>query len=262
VGYKGVVNYRKTLAENQQAWPVTAHPWRRHVLFLLPVLVAVACFHILLLPNARELKMQYPTVTAGLRWATTYLVIVFYAVYAVLLVDAVRKKDYPRQRLVWRYVAVQIVVGLLIVSAIKSGLGLPRPNYADKGICPAFFKHPHAPTPDHYRSVLGVLCLPKGSHQAFPSGHTADILISTLPLALFYWNRYRHAVVILCSLSAVLVVFSRLWLGSHHAIDTLGGAALACVGVYFILRRPPARTATILPARPVSVPPSLAVPNG
>ncbi|MCL2700120.1 MAG: phosphatase PAP2 family protein [Phycisphaerae bacterium] len=210
-----------------------AYPWKQHLLLLLPVLAGIVFFHVWLSSHIHEHKAHYATVTSALLFVTSYGVYVFYATYAVLLIDAIRTRDAQRLRLVLRVIIVQLVVGLLVVHALKNTFGYPRPGV--EGVRPAHFKSPQTPAPEGYRTVLNVLCLPRSPHQSFPSGHTTDILISTLPLALFYWRRY-WPVAVLCGTVATLVVFSRLWLCNHHVVDTLGGVVLASIGVYFIIR--------------------------
>ena len=246
-----IKRYAKTVVANQADWPVVAYPWGRHLLVLLPVLASIVFFHVWIASHIGEYRTQHAAVTAMLKFATKYLLWVFYAAYVVLMIDAIRRKDYPRQRLVWRYLIFQLAISVMVVPALKNVLGHPRPGH--EGTKPAYFKSPQAQTPDGYHTVLGVLCCPKGAHESFPSGHTTDILISTLPLALYYWRRYGYSVVVLCGLSAVMVVFSRLWLGMHHVEDALGSVVLASVGAYCILKKPPCGN-TQPPPRP-TVPP-------
>jgi len=213
--------------------------------FLLPVLVAVLLFHFWIRPHIPDHREQYTAVTAVLKFVTTNLIPMFYLLYAILLIVAIWRKDYTGLHLVLRYIVIQLLISLLVVHTIKNTLGLPRPGHEETKM--SFLKKPQVETPDDYRSVLGVFAIPRGAHQSFPSGHTTDILISTMLLALYVRNHppaWRHVITTLCGLSALLVVFSRLWLERHHAVDTLGGMVLACIGVYLILRKLPARQTT------------------
>ena len=74
----------------------------------------------------------------------------------------------------------------------------------------------------------------------FPSGHAMGSLAFALALALLVWNtRWRWLALLTAGLFALVVGFSRLYLGVHFPSDVLAGfmASLAWVlGVFLIVR--------------------------
>ncbi len=69
------------------------------------------------------------------------------------------------------------------------------------------------------------LLLPMPPFPAFPSGHTAAAFATATVLALRLRNR---SLTLLAILGALLISFSRIYLGHHYPSDLLGGAVLGC----------------------------------
>ena len=231
--------------------------WLSTVLvFLLPSLLGIALFYVLL----RDIpKDALPSLTAVMRLITHHVKTLFYVIYALLFIHALLRRDKPRQRFCVRYLIAQLLFAALLVHLIKNGLGWARPLAENPDALPAFFNTAATPPPDGYRSLLwNTLCIPRSHHQSMPSGHTVDILISTLPLALLWSANGRgsgvrgqgsvsglsqffifHFSFFICAASAALVIFSRLWLRAHHPHDTLAGIAIALLATLTIPKNAP-----------------------
>ena len=69
------------------------------------------------------------------------------------------------------------------------------------------------------------LLLPMPPFPAFPSGHTAVAFATATVLAL---RLRQRTVTLLAILGALLISFSRIYLGHHYPSDLLGGAVLGC----------------------------------
>ena len=67
------------------------------------------------------------------------------------------------------------------------------------------------------------------SHQSFPSGHTAAAFVGFGIISMLYPNRWIQ---LFCGLSAVLVGYSRLYLGQHYLRDVMASAFIALLLLY------------------------------
>lgn len=150
-------------------------------------------------------RAQYPGLATALSWMTDLIVWGFYAAWLGLLIQGLRQGDKARIRLVLAYVAVQIIVSLALVRVLKMAIGRPRPGQG------AWFE----PMTGH------------GTHHSMPSGHTTDVAVSALPLAMV-WQRAAFS--LLLGLLLGLEGFSRIYLGWHHPTDVFFGWLLGSVG--------------------------------
>lgn len=106
---------------------------------------------------------------------------------------------------------LSLVATLALTLALQELIGRPRPH--------------------------GVrLVLPTPAFHSYPSGHAAMAWCAATLLAL----SYRRSAVIACALlGAMLISFSRVYLGHHHPSDLMGGAVLGaavgafCYGLFF-----------------------------
>lgn len=90
----------------------------------------------------------------------------------------------------------------------------------------AFFIHGHRPT--FYFSERGVdLHLIEGVRSqipfTFPSGHTSEFFLFALFFCLYSKSKLVHFA---CSILAITMAISRVYLSKHFLIDTVGGALL------------------------------------
>lgn len=210
-----VTDYRAHLGE----WkPVFS--WEAVGAFLGPAIIGILIYLAIRDAPGYLRLTRTPSVDGTFEWITHNVKSIFYGIYVCLFAEAFYRRDWPLQRLVWRGLAAQIIFSGYIVYILKNAIGAARPFAAAAAYMPFAFRY---------------------DHQAFPSGHTVDIFISTLPLALYY--RERHPwVFLVCSLSAALVAFSRMWLFAHSPADVLGGVALGCIGAYFAVSPAPAHS--------------------
>lgn len=129
----------------------------------------------------------------------------FYLVYAGILATGLARGRRELTALALGCLAAQLLVSLLAVRVLKMSIGRPRP-------------------------LVGGDCLPftiQGSHHSMPSGHSTELTLQTLPLALrsgtLLWP-------LLLGLALGLMAFTRIALGWHNPTDVLAGWALGSLG--------------------------------
>jgi membrane-associated phospholipid phosphatase len=150
------------------------------------------------------------------RFLSQWGMVGFYLFFlGVLIRGMVRRENYLRQ-IGLAYLYAQIFGSLILVRMIKIGCGRPRPGAEEAGA--AFCTGPNF----------------HSSFHAFPSGHTTDLIVSALFIAMFVRSR---VVGVLAMLLAFGVAMSRVVLGSHHMSDVLAGALLGAIIVWLALRR-------------------------
>jgi undecaprenyl-diphosphatase len=141
----------------------------------------------------------------------------FYAVFAVLLVFSLLRKNRRMISVIWSYIKTQIIFAFVAVRCLKIVFGRARPETGSEF---TFFSFDY-----HYNS--------------FPSGHSADAFVSGV--FLFYllnhseYSTYRFLPLILASLMAV----SRVAVNAHYPSDVVAGVALGVLGAWFFLYRLP-----------------------
>lgn len=140
----------------------------------------------------------------------------FYLLFlGVLARGLARGESYLRQ-IGLAYLYAQIFGSFILVRMIKIGCGRPRPGAEEAG--EAFCTGP---------------TLDRAFH-AFPSGHTTDLIVGALFVAIFVRSRVAG---VLAMLLAFGVALSRVVLGSHHMLDVLAGTLLGALATWLTLRR-------------------------
>lgn len=129
----------------------------------------------------------------------------FYLAYAGVLVAGLARGRRELTGLALGYLAAQLLISLLAVRVLKMSIGRPRPLVGGDYL--------------HFTA--------QGSHHAMPSGHSTELTLQTLPLAL----RSRRLIWPLAlGLALGLMAFTRIALGWHNPTDVLAGWVLGSIG--------------------------------
>lgn len=109
--------------------------------------------------------------------------------------------------------------------------------YLSSGIATQVLKHLiHAPRPkiyfeaNHYLFQMDNFRHSCGGKGSFPSGHTTSAFALATILAIYFKNRSLTVVIIM---GALLVGYSRIYLGQHFPIDVLVGAFIGTIFATF-----------------------------
>lgn len=150
-------------------------------------------------------RLEHPDAAYALKLYTNWGNPAFYLVYAGILARGLMARRRGLTALALGWLAAQLLVSLALERLLKTAIGRPRPDVGG----------PFRPW-----------SLDAG-HHSLPSGHTTEILVQTLPLAL-------RAGPWLAPLGLGLVVgamgASRVLLGWHHPTDILAGWLLGSLG--------------------------------
>jgi undecaprenyl-diphosphatase len=154
---------------------------------------------------------------AFLRVFTNYGLYPFYILFLALLAWGWYRHAPGLKLLAQGYLLAQLLGSVLIVRILKMTLGRARPDAT--------------PLADFASEWAGFSW--DAAHHSFPSGHTADIVVSTLFAALLLRNPWAVAV---CLVWAGALAMSRLALAKHYPSDALAGAVIAVVASLVILQ--------------------------
>lgn len=219
--------------------PLGPSPLAAWVLLSLPLLAVVAaCYGLLGSEDAvaaffSAWRLEHPDAAFVVKLYTTWGNPALYLVYAGFLVRGLRQKRRGLTALALAYLAGQLLVSVAIERLLKISLGRPRPGVGGPFVPFSF----------------------DAAHNSLPSGHSVEITLQTLPLALRAGQgrtgQGRAQTLLLplaLGLVAGLMGLSRIVLGAHHPSDVLAGWLVGSLGGLFILWLAP-RIASRLPER-------------
>jgi membrane-associated phospholipid phosphatase len=152
-----------------------------------------------------------------LRVFTNYGLYPFYILFLALFAWGWVRRAPGLKLLAQGYFLAQLLGSVLMVRVLKMTLGRARPDAT--------------PLPDFGSEWAGFSW--DAAHHSFPSGHTADIVISTLFAALLFRNPWAVGA---CLAWAGALAMSRLALAKHYPSDALV-AALIAVAVSLVVMR-------------------------
>lgn len=127
------------------------------------------------------------------------------AAAAVVYILARERKDGIRTVV---FLVLAVAAGDLLSDSLKTVFMRARPCRAMEGV----------------RLLVGC-----GPSYSFPSGHATNIFAAMVFLSLRYRRRYVPAFLLI----AVLVSYSRVYVGVHYPLDVAGGAALGSALAFF-----------------------------
>lgn len=188
------------------------YPYMLNLIFVLPLALSLIWTAVELdgALAAYKYNLLNPDFTKVMSFITDYFTKFFYVFYLLMFFYGLKTKKILFMEFSLRYLCLQLLASVLVVQILKFAIGAPRPLYVAEGFV-------------HFSTY--------GKNHSFPSGHTADILSATLPLALCSWYYFKNkfakfCVYIVAMLMATLVGFSRVWLFQHHERDVIGSIIL------------------------------------
>jgi len=154
---------------------------------------------------------------AFLRVFTDYGLYPFYILFLALFAWGWVRREPGLKLLAQGYFLAQLLGSVLIVRVLKMTLGRARPDAT--------------PLRDFGSEWAGFSW--DAAHHSFPSGHTADIVISTLFAALLFRNPWAAGA---CLVWAGALAMSRLALAKHYPSDALIAALIAVAVSLAVMR--------------------------
>lgn len=156
---------------------------------------------------------NYPLVRA----ITDYGLYPFYAVFLAMLVYGLVRNEPWLKLMAMAYVAAQLLGSVAVVRGLKMMLGRARP---DASTLPGFESQ-----------WIGFTWDPK--FHSFPSGHTADIVTSSVFMVLMIRSPWAAGLFVTW---ALFLAMTRLALAKHYPTDAVAGAAIALAACYLVVR--------------------------
>lgn len=196
--------------------PVGPSPLAAWAVLSLPLLLAMgACYAFIggeaaIIAHFDAWRPAHPAAVAALKLYTNWGNPALYLVYAVILIRGLASRRRELTMLALGCLAAQLIVSVAIERFLKISIGRPRPDVSGPFV-PWSFDSPH---------------------NSLPSGHTTEIMVQTLPLAV---RAKAWLAPLALSLVAGLMGASRIALGWHHPSDVLAGWLLGSLGGFLAL---------------------------
>ena len=138
-----------------------------------------------------------------------------YFIFAAIFVFAIIKKRNDLKRVVYAYIAAQMIFAFLVVRVLKIVCGRARPKH---GFEFTFFSM-------------------DADYNSFPSGHAADAFVSGVFLYYLLKNSKYASYRFLPFIFAALMALSRIAVNVHFPADAIAGSAIGIFGAYYILSK-------------------------
>ena len=191
---------------------------RNHLVFLASSLLVVVVLYFIDIPLWQAARaLVEPNYLVIPEWLSDWGLYIYYALFAAVLLYGFIKKNTTFINIGLAYVKAQLIFSLLTVRLLKILIGRPRPG---KGFDYQFLATSY-------------------SHNSFPSGHSADALVSGV--FLFYllkrseYANYRYLPLIY----AFMIAASRVFVSSHYPSDVAAGMAIGILGAWVFISRLP-----------------------
>ncbi len=154
----------------------------------------------------RARRDAWPRFTSAIKFYTIWGNLLAHIFYGLLFIWAWRKGRRGLLALALAYGLVQIAVSVFILRFIKISIGRPRPQVG--GPWRGFDAwHPR--------------------YQSMPSGHTTEVIIAALPLALY---ARQYCFTALAGAHIALMGFSRIYVDMHYPSDVMAGLFCGLAG--------------------------------
>ncbi|MFP4163636.1 MAG: phosphatase PAP2 family protein [Chitinispirillaceae bacterium] len=122
----------------------------------------------------------------------------------------------------------------IVISVLKRQIDRPRPTayFEENPYLPRRAEAAPEDFPDeaYFDTITVHLVGPELRYHAFPSGHTATAFTGAAILVYFFGGWFWLSFV-----AAGLVAYSRIYIGVHFPLDTVGGALLGTMTVWLFL---------------------------
>ena len=148
-------------------------------------------------------------------FVTHYGLYLFYLIFGAIGIYAFVRKDRNLVAFCLAYIKTQLVFSLVVVRLLKIVVGRPRPGWGTEF---TFFS-------THFK------------YHAFPSGHSADALVSGVFLFYLLNQSNYSGCRFLPLIYAFLIAISRVFVSSHYPSDVAAGMAIGILGAWFFISR-------------------------
>ena len=194
---------------------------RNYLLFLFSSMLVVVVLFFIDVPLWQAARaLVEPNYLVVPEWLSDWGPYFFYAVFTAAFLYGLIKKKTNLINMGLAYLKAQLIFSFLAVRLLKILIGRPRPG---KGFDYQFLATSY-------------------SHNSFPSGHSADALVSGV--FLFYllhqskYSNYRFVPLIY----AFMIAASRVFVSAHYPSDVAAGMAIGILGAWVFISRLPDRS--------------------